>query len=447
VPPKLSTLLLLALVPLPTSAQVPGRVAWSSDRQDGRHEIYTMRGDGGELRRLTFGGGKTPSWSPDGRWIAYYQPSDQTTHVMRSDGSADTSLCADGPGFDMMPLAFWRAGTPQLVCTRRLDGDLGYYATDPESGASQLLFRKSDFPRLQDYRFEPGGITRDGRWLSGWVIDLFVNGYTADNGTFTSPHSTVALDLNDRAKIYYIGPGCLSAVPPTGSLVYHVSRVGATMPDIFRLDLRDLASRETYEMEVGFPDADLGHEYMPSVSNDGAWLVYAASLGCHDWYACDYELFAHRLGAGTRDRVRLTFDPANDNFPSLFVETPLVDGRPIVSTDLGVRGDLRVGERGASAFGTASSTGCAVSGVPCGQGALDWVTWVVAMVVLSRVTRRPWSKGWTRDPSACQRPSRARQEPRARRPRPPLARRRTRTGPPARPAGPAVAPPRPRSPR
>ena len=56
--------------------------AWSPDGRwiafhagkGGLHEIYLMRPDGSERRRLTRGGGEMPSWSPDGRWIVYAAP-------------------------------------------------------------------------------------------------------------------------------------------------------------------------------------------------------------------------------------------------------------------------------------------------------------------------------------------------------------------------------------
>jgi Tol biopolymer transport system component len=34
-------------------------------------DVYVMRADGSSVRRLTRGGGELPTWSPDGRFIAY----------------------------------------------------------------------------------------------------------------------------------------------------------------------------------------------------------------------------------------------------------------------------------------------------------------------------------------------------------------------------------------
>ncbi len=48
------------------------RIAFVSDRT-GAPQIYVMDADGGNVKRLTFDGSynTSPAWSPDGRWIAY----------------------------------------------------------------------------------------------------------------------------------------------------------------------------------------------------------------------------------------------------------------------------------------------------------------------------------------------------------------------------------------
>ena len=72
-----------------------------------------MRADGGQQTRLTFGGLDDfgPTWSPDGRTIAFATFRDATLgggefnaeiYTMRADGSKPTNL-TQNPAFDILP--------------------------------------------------------------------------------------------------------------------------------------------------------------------------------------------------------------------------------------------------------------------------------------------------------------------------------------------------------
>lgn len=370
----------------PSTLPAVAELVWASDREDGRHEVYFTRVGSGEVSRLTRGGGRQPGWSPDGTWIAYVDPVARSVHVMRPDGSDARVVCTELPAFDQPRPYFWRrasaaVGSATLVCGRRLPGDdVGYFEQDLVGGEERLLVRQSD-TALRGFPFGASGVTNDRRFLVGWVIDLFKDGYAAENGEFRSAHSTVLLELAAPERLFFLGPGCLSALPPAGSLVYHVSREGPTMPDIFRLDTRDLKQRESYAVEVGLPDADWGHEYMPSVSNDGRWLVYAASEGCHEWHLCDYEIFAHRLGAGAAQRQRLTVHPRNDSFPSLFIPPSptgrLSAARPPWAPHVEVPAPAGGGAATPPAALDPGAPGCAVGAPPSTAGPA-----VLALIVL-----------------------------------------------------------------
>lgn len=69
--------------------------ASSRDHEPGWTDIYVMRPDGSEVTRLTHDLGYTPAWSPNGRYIVF---SAGGLFVMRSDGTAITSLPVDGVG-------------------------------------------------------------------------------------------------------------------------------------------------------------------------------------------------------------------------------------------------------------------------------------------------------------------------------------------------------------
>ena len=75
-------------------------IAFASDR-DGREEIYVMGSDGSNQRNLTTDGGSLPSWSPDGQRIAFksYRDGDWNIYVMRSDGDSQYSLLRFPDGY------------------------------------------------------------------------------------------------------------------------------------------------------------------------------------------------------------------------------------------------------------------------------------------------------------------------------------------------------------
>ncbi len=309
-----------------------GWLAWASNRQQGRHEIYVQNVVNGQPLRVTTAGGQNPAWSPDGRWISYFNHADRTTHVVRADGTGDKTACNGFP-------VFWMHDNSGVVCAQLRTDNVGwegmsrseiYRLANPDLGTDVEFFKRSDFRHLADNfgsvgerHFMPGGITNDGRYMVGWVWGLFGLGYQADNGRFTAEHSSVAVDMHDRSKLFFLGPGCTTTTPSTGPLVYHVSREGSTYPDVFSLDTKDLATRASYKKVVGRTDLDWGHDYFPRVSTDSKWLTYGASTGCHPWFECDYEIFVYELGS-TPDThsVRLTASPANDNYPHLYVGEP-----------------------------------------------------------------------------------------------------------------------------
>jgi hypothetical protein len=297
---------------LPARASTPsnGWVVWASDRNDGRHEIYLMKSDGTGIKRLTFNGGKHPGWSPDAKWIAYNDAAEKT-HVIRHTGSGDKKVC-DGA------FEFWMWDKSGLVC--RINDD--HYLVNADTGTKKLLFKKSDFSKIGSKALNPGGISADGRWLVAHS-DIYRTGYTGSNGTFKAYHAAVILDFQDKSKIYFFGQGCEPSTPPTGSYVYHVCGGGvcSTFPDPYRMSLNDVSTRSSYKPEIAHADSDWGHEYFPRVSNDNKWLSYGATTGCHDHDTCDYEIFIHKLGAGSSDRTRITTHSKNDQWPHLWVGT------------------------------------------------------------------------------------------------------------------------------
>lgn len=88
--PFILSILAISVLATPV-IHAPGRIAFVSDR-DGNLEIYSMNPDGSNQVRLTNNPGVDtyPTWSPDGRTIAFIRQSatgEYSLSVMNSDGS------------------------------------------------------------------------------------------------------------------------------------------------------------------------------------------------------------------------------------------------------------------------------------------------------------------------------------------------------------------------
>jgi Tol biopolymer transport system component len=68
--------------------------------QPGIDDVYVMRPDGSDVRRLTNKRAYTPAWSPDGAHIVFCAPA---LFIMNADGSDATALPAEGPGETSLP--------------------------------------------------------------------------------------------------------------------------------------------------------------------------------------------------------------------------------------------------------------------------------------------------------------------------------------------------------
>ena len=294
---------------------------------DAPRRIWLARADGSEARTLTAGTGRMPTWSPDGRWISYHHYEDDSGHVIHSDSSGDRKVC------DGMPV-FWLQHEGELVCRR---GDR-YERVDPDTGRRQLFLWAGDFPRLEGASVSISSVGPELRFAVGWS-DRYRRRYRGDNGAFKAYHAAVLLDLEDRDRLYFVGPGCEPTISPAGSVVYHVTAEGPTKPDIVRVPIESILQPDYaehrgelgYQTEVGLGDDDWGHTYFPRVAagGDASWLTYAATTAedgadqaCHDHETCRYQIFAHRLSSGPRQKIQLTNNRDTNNWPHLFVAAP-----------------------------------------------------------------------------------------------------------------------------
>lgn len=132
---------------------------------EARGEIFTVPADKGDARNLTKTTGvmeRDPSWSPDGKWIAYFsdESGEYQLHVRDQSGNGDVRkfVLGDGkPGFFSGPV--WSPDSKKIAYNRQ---DVSLWVLDLESGASAKIDQNTfgDFGDVVEPTWSP-----DSNWI------------------------------------------------------------------------------------------------------------------------------------------------------------------------------------------------------------------------------------------------------------------------------------------
>jgi Tol biopolymer transport system component len=285
--------------------QVQGRLVWSSNRS-GNHEIYLADLQTGQIRQLTHNShvDYMPRFSPDGQrisflrtrreWASFREGGASDLFLMQADGSGERRLAEHADH------ATWRPDGKGLVFVRIADNRI----VSLDLGSSrEVVLAAGDEPPIDGSINDPGlsddgmlaltlrGVSRKRRGVGVW------DGRQREYVPLSSSPSA--------CQITWV-PGTRRAVWIEGSSGRGGTRVmtcdAPGTPESVLIDL----------------PGEYSHEYFPTVSRDGQWLTWGASTGGHEHDRADYEIFAWRLGSSWSSAMRLTFSPANDQWPELF---------------------------------------------------------------------------------------------------------------------------------
>lgn len=283
---------------------IRGSVVWSSNRS-GNHELYLAHTGDGAVTQLT----AHPHvdyfsrFSPDGSrilflrsqrpWVSFRESDAWDLHVMNADGTGEQRLAEGAYNPSWMPdgsgIIFMRDN--RLIRLRDgIETVVHDGANEPTGGT------------LYDPQVGPGGV------LAVTLRD--------------APRNGVGL-VDLRGETFrLLADGChISWIPGRSELVW-VDPHGKGGTEI----VHAAADGRGHETLIDLPGS-YSHEYFPRPSNDGRWLIWGASEGGHEHDRADYEIFVWEMGTPWESAVRLTFSPANDQWPDLFI-TDSANGPP-----------------------------------------------------------------------------------------------------------------------
>jgi Tol biopolymer transport system component len=293
------------------SRHVDGLVVWSSNRS-GNHELYLLDLPARSVRQLT----RHPNvdffsrFSPDGRRVLFLRS--QREGVSARDKSAWDLMVVrvDGTGEELLARGAyhptWMADGAGILFERGMQ----FVRYDLASRREHVLLDGATaFPGVGE--MGDGELSPSGRRLAFGLRGTFSGAFGLSGGF----SGAVALDLDARAlAILTREQACQTTWTPDGHGVLWIETGGHGGTRVMT-GTADGADRRVL---MDLPGAR-SHEYFPKLSNDGRWLVWAASAEGHEHDRADYDIFLWSVGTPWQRAIQLTQHPGNDQWPDLWI--------------------------------------------------------------------------------------------------------------------------------
>ncbi len=288
--------------------QVRATIVWSSSRF-GNHDIFKMNADGSGIERLTAGDNVDwfPRLSPDGQTILFVRSKkgwvserdanrtekwDQFTMDIRGQNVTkvvDNASWGNWLGNDRV--IFVRGS--QIIIKTLVDG------------AEEVFLDGETSEDLAGLLLQQPQLSPDGRYLA-----LTLRGGRRETGVWDSVNKAWTTT----------GQGCQINWFPEGNRIYWVNPSGNGGSEVFAMELNEgKPTKELDYEEMRYIDIPgrRSHEYFPQLSDDGTWLVWAATQRGHDHDIADYEIYIWKVGDPAEKATRLTFHSGNDRWPDI----------------------------------------------------------------------------------------------------------------------------------
>lgn len=289
------------ILPTATPKGNASQIAFSSNRT-GNMQVWVMNVDGSMQHSLTnmAEGACKPSWSPDGKKLAFISPC--TSRKDAYEGAKIYILDVDAgtepaqlplppsPASDYDPA--WSPDGNRLAFTSTRSGNGDIYVYNFSENTLQQL---TDSQYTEKYpTWSPTGsqiaFTRDIVYSQIWIM--------SDNGQFQTRYA-ISGEVNDVWPVWS---------PDSSMVLFSEMSADAEVPSLYGLLYEDRNSQKTFRIPAkGQPD--VGPVAQPSISPDGNWIAFEG------WpEGLNHDIYIMTINGN--NRIRLTTDKDFDFGPA-----------------------------------------------------------------------------------------------------------------------------------